>query len=422
MLCVAPVAAGDPLINPRAIARDVFDCCRAGAAMVHLHVRDLNGRLTPGLALLEETALYIRELCDIIIEVSTGGVSDLTIEERVQPCYASWVEAVSLNVGSVNLGEAVYQNPIKDVRYCVKQIAEYEKIPETELFELGMANTLRELDEVYHLPRPLLLALVFGHPGEMPATPAALRHMTGGVEDNFGRDEFKWGYTQAHRTDFSMVRTALKEGADALRIGFEDSDHITHDRRARTNAELIEETVGIIREMGLETMKPDDMRRALNIPPLNRESCFRPYETSGINGCMQDSIADVRKAEKQKVEEEVVKRTKEKYGDVTFKSESYVRIPKAPGWEKMGVHSLNSREDKIFLKEFTKNPYVKDILICTKGSCEAFELAESMKKDSRRVTILDPAEEEVVRYEGRTFVEKVITRRGEYNCDLFVVC
>ncbi|HAV00703.1 MAG TPA: 3-keto-5-aminohexanoate cleavage protein, partial [Lachnospiraceae bacterium] len=130
MLCVAPVAAGDPLINPRAIALDVYDCFKAGAAMVHLHVRDLNGRLTPGLTLLEETALYIRELCDIIIEVSTGGVSDLTIEERVQPCYASWVEAVSLNVGSVNLGEAVYQNPIKDVRYCVKQIAEYEKIPE----------------------------------------------------------------------------------------------------------------------------------------------------------------------------------------------------------------------------------------------------------------------------------------------------
>ncbi|MBQ7260182.1 MAG: 3-keto-5-aminohexanoate cleavage protein [Lachnospiraceae bacterium] len=422
MLCVAPVAAGDPLINPRAIALDVYDCFKAGAAMVHLHVRDLNGRLTPCLALLEETAQYIRELCDIIIEVSTGGVSDLTIEERVQPCYASWVEAVSLNVGSVNLGEAVYQNPIKDVRYCVKQIAEYEKIPETELFELGMANTLRELDEVYHLPRPLLLALVFGHPGEMPATHAALMHMIGGVEDNFGREDFRWGYTQAHRTDFSMVRTALKEGADALRIGFEDSDHITPDKRADTNAQLIEETAGIIREMGFETMSPDEMRRALNIPPLNRDDCFRPYEPSGINGCMQNRVSDVRKAEKQNVEAEVVRRTKERYGGMTFKGEEYVRIPKVPGSEKMGVHSINALEDKIFLKEFTKTPYVKDIVVCTKGSFEGREFAKSMEEAGRKVTILDPAYEKVVRYEGRTFVEKVITDRSEYDCDLFVSC
>lgn len=79
--------------------------------MVHLHCRDLNGNLTPDLSLLEETVAYIREMCDIVVEISTGGVSNLTIEERVQPCYPSWVEANSLNVGSVNLGTSVYQNP-----------------------------------------------------------------------------------------------------------------------------------------------------------------------------------------------------------------------------------------------------------------------------------------------------------------------
>ena len=58
----------------------------------------LNGNLTPDLSLLEETVAYIREMCDIVVEISTGGVSNLTIEERVQPCYPSWVEANSLNV------------------------------------------------------------------------------------------------------------------------------------------------------------------------------------------------------------------------------------------------------------------------------------------------------------------------------------
>ena len=141
MISVAPVAATDILINPRAIARDVYECYKNGASMVHLHCRDLNGNLTPDLSLLEETVAYIREMCDIVVEISTGGVSNLTIEERVQPCYPSWVEANSLNVGSVNLGTSVYQNPIKDVEYCVKTIMDNKKIPETEVFELGMINT-----------------------------------------------------------------------------------------------------------------------------------------------------------------------------------------------------------------------------------------------------------------------------------------
>ena len=85
MISVAPVAATDILINPRAIARDVYECYKNGASMVHLHCRDLNGNLTPDLSLLEETVAYIREMCDIVVEISTGGVSNLTIEERVQP-------------------------------------------------------------------------------------------------------------------------------------------------------------------------------------------------------------------------------------------------------------------------------------------------------------------------------------------------
>ncbi len=420
MLCVAPVAAGDPLINPVAIAKDVYDCYKKGAAMVHLHVRDMNGRLTPCLSLLEETAAYIRELCDIIIEVSTGGVSNLTIEERVQPCYAPWVEAVSLNVGSVNLGEAVYANPIKDVRYCVKQIRDYHKLPETELFELGMANTLRELDEMYHIPKPLLLALVFGHPGEMPSTPAALKHMVEGVTDNFSREEILWGYTQAHRMDFEMVKNALLEGADALRIGFEDSDYITPQKRAHSNAELIEETAGIIREMGFETMSSEEMRKLLHIPALNKEECFLDTGITSVSGSLQERLFDVRKVEKQKVIEEVAERVSGSFPEVTFQNEAYVRLPDVPGREMMGVHALNSREDKLFLMEFTRSPYVRDIVVYGGNGQEARAFAERLKADGRNVTVLNPEAERVLSFSGKTFVEKLQTDKGSYVCDLFV--
>ena len=85
MLSVAPVSASDTDINPRKIADDVIECWKLGASMVHLHVRDAHGKLTPDMTLMDETIRYIREACDIVVEISTGGVSDLTIRERVQP-------------------------------------------------------------------------------------------------------------------------------------------------------------------------------------------------------------------------------------------------------------------------------------------------------------------------------------------------
>lgn len=265
MISVAPVSATDTYIDPKKIADDVYECYKAGASMVHLHVRDRQGRLTPNLDLLEETVMLIKEKCDIVIEISTGGVSNLTIEERCAPCYPDYVEANSLNVGSVNLGSAVYQNPIEDVRYCVEKIIENDKRPEIEVFELGMINTVKELDDEYHFVKPILFALVFGHGGEMPATPSALKHMKEYLYECFDEESVKWGYTQAHRKDWDMMRLALKEGASSIRIGFEDSDYISPNVRVDNNAELIKKAVELVKEEGCAPMSPEEVRRMMNI-------------------------------------------------------------------------------------------------------------------------------------------------------------
>lgn len=266
MISVAPVAATDTEIRPDKIAQDVFRCYENGASMVHLHVRDAQGRLTPDMSLLKETVDRIREKCDIVIEISTGGVSELTIEERCQPCYAPYVEATSLNVGSVNLGEAVYRNPIAEVKYCVRQILENRKTPEIEVFELGMIHTVYELTKEFEFADPVLFALVFGHGGEMPATRAALDHMVQFLDETFGEEKpYLWGYTQAHRKDWEMVRYALNKGAFSVRIGFEDSDYLTPDERVSENAPLIARAAQLVREAGAEPMTPDEVRAALGI-------------------------------------------------------------------------------------------------------------------------------------------------------------
>jgi len=162
---VAPVAAADKVIIPEKIAEDVYECYKEGAAMVHLHVRDREGRLTPDMSLLEETLAMIRRDSDIIIEVSTGGVSDLNIQERCAPLYSEMVEACSLNVGSTNLGRDVYCNPIGDVEYCIREILKQKKTPEVETFEIGHTWTMEQLMKKYDFADPVLFSIVLGSPG-----------------------------------------------------------------------------------------------------------------------------------------------------------------------------------------------------------------------------------------------------------------
>ncbi len=265
VISVAPVSALTRTIDAEKIADDVIACSRAGAAMVHLHVRDKNGRLTPDLTVLKELVDRIRAESDIIIQASTGGVSNLTIEERCAPLAASWVEASSLNVGSVNLGQDVYQNPIRDVEYCVSEIKKYGKVPEIEVFELGMIKTAKDLAEKFALPLPVVFSVVLGHIGAAPATVRTLKAMVGGIEEFFGENEAIWGITHAHRRDFEIMEAAIDLGASTVRIGFEDSDYLSPDVRTEKNLPLVEAVREILKKHGTDAATADEARKMLGI-------------------------------------------------------------------------------------------------------------------------------------------------------------
>lgn len=260
VISAAPVSALDRQIDPKKIAADVIACSRAGAAMVHLHVRDRFGNLTTDLSTLKETVDRIRSECDIIIQASTGGVSNLTIEERCAPLLAPWVETTSLNVGSVNLGEAVYLNPVKDVKYCVGQILKYKKAPEIEVFELGMIKTARDLADQCGLGLPVWFSVVLGHIGAAPATERTLQAMVGGIREFFGEDEAIWGITHANRQDFEIIGKAIDMGASTVRIGFEDSGFLAPGVRVETNLPLVEKTVELLKCHGVRAATAEEAR------------------------------------------------------------------------------------------------------------------------------------------------------------------
>lgn len=94
---------------------------------------------------------------DLIIQASTGGVSSMSIAERCAPMDCPGVEMASLNVGSVNLGDAVYFNPAPDVEFCSRQITERHIIPEFEVFEIGMINNILTLEDKIKFQNPCSL-------------------------------------------------------------------------------------------------------------------------------------------------------------------------------------------------------------------------------------------------------------------------
>ncbi len=262
IISVAAVSATDTNIVPQKIADDVIACAKAGAAMVHLHVRDYDGKLTKDLSVIKETVDLIKKESDIIIQISTGGVSNLTIEERCAPLYMDTVEATSLNVGSVNLGKAVYCNPIDDVKYCVGEILEQGITPEVEVFELGMINTTEKLRKEFSFQNPLLYAVVLGHEGAAPAQPEALGAMVGYLPKN---ENTLWGITHANRRQFDIIGAAVGMGASVVRVGFEDSNYLDEEEKAKTNLQLVEKTAALIRAMDKEPATAKEARQMLNI-------------------------------------------------------------------------------------------------------------------------------------------------------------
>ena len=124
-------------VTPDAIANDVIACARAGAAVVHLHARDETGGLTTDLAPFAAAVDTIKASCDILLEASTGGLSNLSAVERVLPASNPHAEMGSLNIGSLNFGDAVYSNSLPDARFWIEAMKKHGIKPSLEIFDTG---------------------------------------------------------------------------------------------------------------------------------------------------------------------------------------------------------------------------------------------------------------------------------------------
>lgn len=256
-----PAECKNPL-TPEEITEDVINCYKAGACQVHLHTRDLKGNPTFELDVFQQTINMIREKTDMIIQGSTGGLSTLSLEERCVSLNVPEVEVASLNMGSVNFAETVYINTNPELRYWAKRQQEADVVPEMELFDLSHVECCTRLADEGVIRRPLHYNYCVG-PGASSNLSATGRNLA--LLNALAEQGTSWGVNHDSMKDFSILACAIGMGANAVRVGFEDSFYYAPGKRAHTNAELVERLVALIRMMGCEPATPAEAREMLRI-------------------------------------------------------------------------------------------------------------------------------------------------------------
>jgi len=257
-----PEGVANPL-SPERIAEETVACAEAGASMVHLHVRDLQGALTDDTTVYSRTLDLIRERSDMIIQGSTGGVSALSLEERCTALNDPRTEVASLNMGSANFDEGVYINTLPDIRYWAGRMAETGTVPELEIFECGMVNNVQILRDEGALRGPFNYAFCPGFRGALPVSADGMYFFKTILPPGA-----HWGMNHHDMSDLSLLATAVGMGAGFVRVGFEDGVCWAPGKTAARNAELVEKIVSLIRLMGREIATPTEARELLGVPPL----------------------------------------------------------------------------------------------------------------------------------------------------------
>lgn len=245
-------------LAPQEIATAALEAGKAGAAVIHLHVRDRKGNPTQDREVFREVIKLIKAEADLIIQVSTGGAVGMTPEERVQPVSLK-PEMATLTTGSINFGGDVFLNRPSDIEAFAKAMQEHGVKPEIEVFDTGMIENALALVRKGLLKPPLHFDLVMGVPGGITATPKNLLHLVeclpiGSI----------WSVAGVGRQQLQLGVMAVILGGH-VRVGFEDNVYYSKGSLAESNAQLVERIARVAGELGRNIAAPAEARKILGI-------------------------------------------------------------------------------------------------------------------------------------------------------------
>jgi len=265
-------------VTPAQIAQSSIDAAKAGAAVVHIHVR--NPQTTkPSMdgALYREVVERIRASgTDVLINLTTGpgarfvpdaedpmkagpGSSMALPAARVRHVIELRPDICSLDMGSLNMGSRVFINTPEHLQAMALAIRDIGVLPELEVFETGHLLLAKRMIETGHLKPPGMFQLCLGISWGQPATPEAMTYMRNLLPA--GSPWFAFGIS-LHQ--FPMVAQAVLLGGH-VRVGLEDNLYLAKGKLAPSNAALVEKAASIIEILGDNVASPDEAREILGL-------------------------------------------------------------------------------------------------------------------------------------------------------------
>ena len=238
-------------------------CQDAGAAMVHVHVRDDAHAPTLDVGRLTDTVQALRDGTDLVVQLSTGGSVHDPLDLRLKVLDAE-PDSCSLTMGPTNFGDDVFSNPWPFVRDLYRLSQEREVVPEFELFDLGHVAALIRLLALDGLPYGgrVHVDFVMGVPGGMPGTAAAL---VAGVQA-LPEQVTSWSATGIGRTALPVALASLSMGGH-LRVGMEDTLTLRRGVPVQHNDELVARAVELGALAQRTPLTPAQARGLLAVRP-----------------------------------------------------------------------------------------------------------------------------------------------------------
>lgn len=272
LITVAPTGAEHTLVDvpglpadPERLAEVARGCQDRGASMIHIHVRDGKGAPTLDLGLLAEHVGAVREVSDLIVQLSTGGSVSDPFERRLRVLELA-PESCSLTLGSTNFGSEVFLNPWGLICDLHEAARDRQVTPEFEIFDLGALWTLTRLIEERGPTwnGRVHVDLVLGVPGGAPGTPDVLAAMIAAMPAFVT----SWSATGIGRAAIPVLLGTLAHGGH-LRVGLEDTVWLGRGERA-TNEQLVARAQAAATVAQRQVLSPDQARDLLGIPQRQR--------------------------------------------------------------------------------------------------------------------------------------------------------
>ena len=274
-------------VTPDEVAAQAIGAAEAGAAILHLHARDpKDGRPTPDPAVFMQFLPRIKQACDAVVNITTGGGHNMTVDQRLAAPLKASPEMCSLNMGSMNFGlypmlnrykefkyewepkylemtrDFIFKNTFKDIERILKDLGEGHGTRfEFECYDVGHLYTLAHFLDRKLVRPPLFVQTIFGILGGIGADSENVVHMKTIADKLFG-DQYYWSILAAGRNQLPLITMGAIMGGN-VRVGLEDSLWIGKGQLAKNNAEQVKRIRVILENLSLEIATPKEAREML---------------------------------------------------------------------------------------------------------------------------------------------------------------